>query len=125
MYGGLQLHTVYKNPYFLLQVTREAMLVLQKSRENLYQVRSIPQCFSNSNHICHRNIYTICTYAPLPYNNTLHTLTQPIRLLVLHTNIMIHFYSSYKCLVTEPLKSLSGFHSASQSKTVQWSHVSA
>ena len=32
---ALQLHAVYKKPYFLLQVTRESVIRYYKSRENL------------------------------------------------------------------------------------------
>ena len=37
---ALQLHGVYKKPYFLLQVTQESVSVLQVS-ENPYQVRQV------------------------------------------------------------------------------------
>ena len=32
---ALQLHTVYKKPYFLLQVTRESVSLLQVTRESV------------------------------------------------------------------------------------------
>ena len=32
---ALQLHAVYKKPYFLLQVTQESVLVLQVTRESI------------------------------------------------------------------------------------------
>ena len=32
---ALQLHSVYKKPYFLLQVTRESISVLQVTRESV------------------------------------------------------------------------------------------
>jgi len=44
---ALQLHTVYKKPYFLLQVTRESVSVLQvMSRENPYQVLQVTRAAS-------------------------------------------------------------------------------
>ena len=41
----LQLHAVYKKPYFLLQVTRESVSVLQVTRESVSGTTSHVRCF--------------------------------------------------------------------------------
>ena len=41
---ALQLHTVYKKPYFLLQVMRESVSVLQVTRESVSGTTSHARC---------------------------------------------------------------------------------
>ena len=41
---ALQLHVVYKKPYFLLQVTRESVSVLQVTQESVSGTASYVRC---------------------------------------------------------------------------------
>ena len=82
---ALQLHTVYKKPYFLLQVKREFVSVLQITWESVSGTASHARCIWTCNEIEGLYDKIIITIAPSYTGINITRLLPLALLLVLHT----------------------------------------
>ena len=82
---ALQLHTVYKKPYFLLQVTRESVSVLQVTWESVSGTASHARCIWTCNEIEGSYDKIIITIVPSYTGKNITHLLPLALLLVLHT----------------------------------------
>ena len=82
---ALQLHAVYKNPYFLLQVTRESVSVLQVTQESVSGTTSHVHCIGTCNEIEGTYDKIIITIVPSYTGKNITHLLPLALLLVLRT----------------------------------------
>ena len=82
---ALQLHAVYKKPYFLLQVTRQSVSVLQVTRESVSGTTSHVRCVRTCNEIEGSYDKIIITIVPSYTGKNITRLLPLALLLVLHT----------------------------------------